>query len=102
MRDMAWSADCAQRLDELLSSLTQPSALIELAVLVGCLVARLGAWCAWCAAATQPEGSIWFGERIVDGVLFPVLALAARRIGATLSLLATFKPVRCSASRCRS
>jgi small-conductance mechanosensitive channel len=54
--------------------LLAPTALIELAVLVGCLVS------AWIVvrllrgAAPRP-GSVWFGRRVVDGVLFPVLAL---------------------------
>jgi len=65
----------AQDLNELLGSLTQPGALIELAVLAGCLTI------AWAIVRLirgprSPEGSIWFGKRIVDGVLFPVLALA--------------------------
>jgi len=65
----------AQDLNELLGSLTQPGALIELAVLAGCLTL------AWAIVRLirgprSPEGSIWFGKRIVDGVLFPVLALA--------------------------
>ena len=65
----------ANSLNDLLGSLTEPSALIEFAVLVGCLAL------AWCLVrlirgAQVPEGSIWFGRRIVDGVLFPILALA--------------------------
>jgi small-conductance mechanosensitive channel len=64
-----------QDLNELLGSLTQPGAFIELAVLAGCLTL------AWAIVRLvrgreSPEGSIWFGRRIVDGVLFPVLALA--------------------------
>lgn len=65
----------ARELTELLGSLAQPGALIELAVLAGCL------GLAWAAVrlvrgAATPDGSIWFGRRIVDGVLFPTLALA--------------------------
>jgi small-conductance mechanosensitive channel len=50
--------------------------LVEAGVLLGCLglawvVARL------LRPATLARGSIWFGERIVDGVLWPALALAA-------------------------
>jgi small-conductance mechanosensitive channel len=56
-------------------SLLHPGALIEFAVLVVCLglawaVVRLG------RGHTPRPTSVWFGERIVDGVLFPVLALA--------------------------
>jgi len=60
----------------LLRALLHPSALTECAVLAACLLA---AW-ALVRLIRGPEprpGSIWFGERIVDGVLFPVLALAA-------------------------
>jgi small-conductance mechanosensitive channel len=56
-------------------SLLRPGALIEFAVLAACLglawvVVRLG------RGHTPRPTSVWFGERIVDGVLFPVLALA--------------------------
>ena len=34
-----------------------------------------GSSCGCCAAATRPVGSVWFGSRIFDGVLFPLLAL---------------------------
>ncbi|WP_374587183.1 mechanosensitive ion channel family protein [Ideonella dechloratans] len=61
-------------LDEFLSALTHPSALIEGAVVLACLAL------AWVLVRvvrgpTVPERSIWYGRRIVDGVLFPVLAL---------------------------
>ncbi len=65
----------AEDLGALLDSLTRPSALVELAVLAACLGL---AWLAVRAArgnAARPS-SVWFGDRIVDGVLFPVLALA--------------------------
>lgn len=61
-------------LGALLDSLQRADALIELAALAACLVL------AWLAVrlmrgnVTRPS-SVWFGERIVDGVLFPVLAL---------------------------
>lgn len=61
-------------LDEFLTALTHPSALIEGAVVLGCLAL------AWLfvrvvRGPTAPERSIWYGRRIVDGVLFPLLAL---------------------------
>jgi len=64
-------------LDGWLAALTRPSVLVELAVLAGCLGA---AWLAVRAAraALDPQrrsNSVWFGARIVDGVLFPVAAL---------------------------
>ena len=65
----------ANELNDLLDSLATTTALTELAVLAGCLavsflVVRL------LRGKQAPEGSIWFGGRIIDGVLFPVLALA--------------------------
>jgi len=62
-------------LGALLDSLQRADALIELAVLAACLGL---AWLAVRLArgGTARPSSIWFGERIVDGVLFPALALA--------------------------
>ena len=79
-----------RELDELVVSLTQPGAVAELGVLAVCLLA------AWLVVRLiqgrrAAPGSILFGERVIDGVLFPVLALAfafAARIG----LEATIKP----------
>jgi small-conductance mechanosensitive channel len=70
-------------LDQLVSDLLRPAALAELAILAGCLVA------AWIIVRLirgheRPVASVWFGNRIVDGLLFPLLALAlayAARIG---------------------
>jgi len=64
----------ADELGQLLHALLKRSALIELGVIAGCLAL------AWVLvrlmrgpAATS--GSIWFGGRVVDGALFPALAL---------------------------
>jgi len=62
-------------LNELLHALAQPAALAEAGVLAGCLLA------AWLIVRVLRGrklhiASVWFGDRIVDGVLFPVLALA--------------------------
>jgi small-conductance mechanosensitive channel len=65
----------AQDLNDLLGSLTQPGALVELAVLGGCLALAWGI-VRLIRGTESPEGSIWFGRRIVDGVLFPLIALA--------------------------
>lgn len=79
---------------DLLAKLAQPAALTELGVLAGCLVL------AWLVVRllrgrSAAAGSIWFGERIVDGVLFPVLALAlafgARLMLAGVVPIAVFK-----------
>ena len=59
-----------------ITALTRPTALTELAVMAVCV--GLG-WClVWLvrkAAGTPDEKSILFGQRLVDGVLFPVAAL---------------------------
>jgi len=61
-------------LNELLRALTQPTALAEAGLLAGCLVM------AWLIVRVVRGrklhvASVWFGDRIIDGVLFPVLAL---------------------------
>jgi small-conductance mechanosensitive channel len=71
---MARTLDTTE-LNDLLGSLARPGALTELGVLALCLGV------AWVLVRvvrgrTVLEGSIWFGHRIVDGVLFPVVALA--------------------------
>jgi small-conductance mechanosensitive channel len=65
----------------LLDGLARPSALIELAVLAGCvglawLIVRALRGPASAAPVPVHGGSIWFGRRIVDGVLFPLVVLA--------------------------
>ncbi len=74
---------------DLLRSLLQISALTEAGVLVGCL---LLAWAIvrLLRGAAVPPASIWFGKRIVDGVMFPVLALALA-FGAKLALAGVVK-----------
>jgi small-conductance mechanosensitive channel len=54
--------------------LLQPSALLELGVVLGCLLLAWGLVRA-VRGPEAPVASIWFGERLVDGVLFPVTAL---------------------------
>jgi len=62
-------------LQDLLQGLFQPTSLTELGALALCLAL---AWLAvrMMRGATPTEDSVWFGRRIVDGVLFPLLALA--------------------------
>ena len=76
-------------LSDLLGSLLHPTALAELGVLVGCL---LLAWAIvrLLRGRAPTAGSIWFGERIIDGVLFPTVALALA-FGARLLLSASLK-----------
>jgi small-conductance mechanosensitive channel len=62
----------------LVAALTQRTALIELALLVSGLLLAYGVvrtLRGWLTQADDPT-SVWFGARIVDGVLFPLLALA--------------------------
>jgi len=59
---------------QLLDALLKPSTLSELGLTLGCLAT------AWLLVrllrgADTNEDSIWFGQRIVDGVFFPSLAL---------------------------
>jgi small-conductance mechanosensitive channel len=66
----------------LLGQLQQRSSLLEVAVLAACLGMAWLMVRTWRGRQADPS-SIWFGRRVVDGVLFPVLALvlalAARR-----------------------
>ncbi len=64
----------AAELGQLADALVKPSALIEIAVFLGCLVAAWAVVRLLRGARATPE-STWFGDRIVDGALFPVLAL---------------------------
>jgi len=59
---------------ERLGQIHARSVWIELAVLVVC-VAAAWALCRW-FGRDQPKESIWFGQRVFDGLLFPLLALA--------------------------
>ena len=65
----------ADELTSLFGSLTTRSALVELAVVGACLVLAWGV-VRLLSGSRMRAGSIWFGERIVDGVFFPLLALA--------------------------
>jgi small-conductance mechanosensitive channel len=62
-----------ESLGELVAALTRPAALIELGVLAFCLALAFGLVR---LTRRRSKGSIWFGDRGFDGVLFPLLALA--------------------------
>ncbi len=63
-------------LQALLGRVFSAEALAEWALLLGCLaLAALLSW-ALSRAATRREHSVLFGERVIDGALFPLLALA--------------------------
>ena len=64
----------AAEFGQLAAALLKPSALIELGIFAGCLVLAWGLVRLWRGGEPTP-GSTWFGERIVDGALFPALAL---------------------------
>jgi small-conductance mechanosensitive channel len=64
----------AGEIGQLVDALFKPTALIELAVVAGCLLAAWGLARLLRGGQARP-GSAWFGERIVDGALFPALAL---------------------------
>ncbi|MEY3253049.1 MAG: hypothetical protein RL227_2022 [Pseudomonadota bacterium] len=69
------SALTADELSRLVANLTSPSALIELAAFVGCLLLAWGAVRLLRGPSAARENSVWFGQRIVDGVMFPLVAL---------------------------
>ncbi len=81
-------------LGALVDALLKPGALIELAVLAACLGVAWVAVRALRGAQARPT-SVWIGERVVDGVLFPVLALllafAARWLLAKTQAVAVFQ-----------
>jgi len=61
-----------QSLNDLLPALMQPAALAELGVVLGCLGLAYGLVR---LAHRNAPGSVWFGTRGIDGVLFPLLGL---------------------------
>jgi small-conductance mechanosensitive channel len=73
----------------LLAALAEPAALLELALLLACLGL---AWLATVMLRPRSNtGSVWFGQRGYDGVLFPLLALALALLARLL--LRTHLPV---------
>ncbi len=68
---------------ELLRNLATQSAAAEAAVLVGCLGLSWLA-CALLRRVLRIQGPVLFGERVVDGLLFPVLALVLALIAKPL------------------
>jgi len=77
----------ANEIEELLGSLARPTALTEAAALAGCLLLAWGVARLLRGAAPR-HASILFGERLVDGLLFPLLALLAA-LGARWALMGT-------------
>jgi small-conductance mechanosensitive channel len=79
-----------RELSDLLGALAQPAALTELAVLAACMAIAWVLVRLW-RGRQAPEGSIWFGKHVIDGVLFPLLALAFA-YGAKLGLSGSLQP----------
>ncbi|MED5618847.1 mechanosensitive ion channel family protein [Ideonella sp. BN130291] len=75
----------------LLPALLRPTAATEALVLIACLLLAWGVVRLLRGREPKP-GSIWFGERVVDGVLFPVIALALAW-GARQALAAAGVPI---------
>ena len=80
----------AESFGQLLGALVAPTALTEWATLAACLALSFGI-VRLMRGAQKIEGSIWFGRRIVDGVLFPVLALALA-FAARVALMGSVTP----------
>lgn len=85
----------AEELTKLWTQLQQPTAMAELGLLLACLG---GAWLIvrLTRGRQADPKSIWFGQHVVDGVLFPILALllalGARRFLAGVEIpLAVFR-----------
>ncbi|MDP3761016.1 MAG: mechanosensitive ion channel [Ramlibacter sp.] len=60
-------------IDKLVQDLGHPGVPLEIGVLLGCLAVAFGI--CWLVGRRQPPESVWFGRAIVDGLLFPLLAL---------------------------
>lgn len=79
-----------------LAALTQPGALMELGAVLLCGIAAWGLTALLCRALrVNQASSILFGQRLVDGVLFPLLWLCLAYVARSLLLgrvpLAVFK-----------
>ena len=65
-----------ESLDEWLTALTHPSAMVEIGVVIACAIVAWGAVrLVRQASSNTDENSILFGKGIIDGVLFPLLLL---------------------------
>lgn len=60
-------------LEKLIRDLSQPGVGLEVGILVACLALAF-AIC-WTIGRNQPRDSVWFGRGIVDGLLYPLVAL---------------------------
>ncbi len=76
--------------NERLGQIHAQNVWIQLGVLAAC-IAVAWAICKW-FGRDQPEGSIWFGERVFDGLLFPLLALLLAEFARRAALTLGFEP----------
>ena len=61
------------QIEKLARELGQSGLAVEVAALLGCL---LLAWAfCWLIGRRRSADSVWFGRAIIDGLLFPLLAL---------------------------
>jgi small-conductance mechanosensitive channel len=63
-------------IDDLLQDMAQPDIWVEATSVLGCLLLAYLASRAVRAAFKTQEDSVWFGRKIFDGLMFPLLALA--------------------------
>jgi small-conductance mechanosensitive channel len=75
--------------EKLLRDLSQPGVSLEAGVLVACLAVAFGI--CWLIGRNQPKDSVWFGRGVIDGLLFPLLALVLT-YGAS-KVMASYQPV---------
>ena len=59
--------------EKLLRDLSQPGVSIEAGLLIACLAVAFGI--CWLIGRNRPKDSVWFGRGVIDGLLFPLLAL---------------------------
>src|SRR5687768_17983136 len=76
-------------LRRLILSLDHPGLALEAGVLLGCLL--LAAGLSWAIGRSRRDGSVWFGRMVIDGLLFPLLALAL--VSAARAILDDFLPL---------
>ncbi|KQT11124.1 mechanosensitive ion channel family protein [Ramlibacter sp. Leaf400] len=60
-------------LEKLVHELGHPGMPAEIGILLGCLLLAFGA--CWAAGRRKSSDSVWFGRIVVDGLLFPLVAL---------------------------
>jgi len=76
-------------LDKLIRELSLPGVGLELGILLACL--GLAFVICWSTGRNQPKDSVWFGRGIIDGLLFPLVALVLTY--AASKVMSNFQPV---------